>query len=80
MIIIDRSAMPSNLLTVSEWRVFAKAVGKRSHNSAARYYAEQNGAGALMLLADDTMVIFTVLNDGKIRRCSHKPGLWRWAA
>ena len=75
----DRSAMPSNLLTVAEWRRFASVVGSSSWQAAARRYAQSQG-GALVLRADDSLVVFTRLQSGKIRRQTYKPQAWGWAA
>lgn len=76
----DRAAMPSNLLTVAEWRRLANATwGGIGWLSAARKYAKQTG-GALVWRADDTLIVFTRLEDGRVRRATHKPGTWRWAA
>ncbi len=75
----DRSVMPNNLLTVAEWLVFARNTRKRSWEGAARYFAERSDrGGALVLKGDDTLVCFTRLEDGKIRKTSHKPGTWGW--
>jgi len=76
----SRAAMPVNLLTVADWRVFAeKAFGLRSWESAAHKYAVQSG-GALVLRADDRLVVFTRLESGEIRRTTHKPGTWGFDA
>lgn len=86
----DRSAMPSNLLTVAEWRTFARALldggqirGNAGWEKAARHYADQVG-GALVMLADDSLVVFTKLRfgdrAGRISRRTYRPGTWVWAA
>ena len=76
----DRSAAPINLLTVADWRTFAKAVWPKVERweVAARRYAAERG-GAMVLRADDTLVVFTRLAGGAGRKASYKPGAWRWA-
>ena len=74
------SAMPNNLLTVQEWKRFAKAVGKRSWEGAARYFAQTSErGGAMVLRANDTLVVFTLRDNGKVEKRSHKPNKWGWA-
>lgn len=74
----DRSAMPTNLLTVPEWRRFARAAYKGvSWERAAHKYAARNG-GALVMRADDSLVVFTLRDDGKVSRKTYRPGKWRW--
>ncbi len=76
----DRPTMPTNLLTVAEWRRFASAVLPRSISweAAARYWAERKG-GAIVLRADDRLVVFTKRDNGKVHRRTYKPGSWQWA-
>ncbi len=77
----DRVAMPTNLLTVQEWRRLSKATYKGvSWETAARKYAARPGGrgGALVMLADDSLVVFTLQGDGKVRRRTYKPGTWVW--
>ncbi len=77
----DRAAMPTNLLTVQEWRRLSKATYKGvSWETAARKYALQVG-GSLVLLGDDTLVVFT-RNDrqDKVHRSTYRPGMWKWAS
>jgi len=71
------AAGPTNLRTVAEWRRFAGAVLPRSASweRAARYYAAKMG-GALVERADDSLVCFTKLSSGKIRRTTYKPRTW----
>ncbi len=74
----DRSTMPTNLLTVPEWRRFANFAYKGiCWEAAARKYAARNG-GALVMRADDSLVVFTLRNNGKVTRKTYKPGKWRW--
>lgn len=78
LVLFSRAAMPSNLLTVADWRVFAKkAFGLRSWESGMRRYAEHKG-GALALMADDSLRVLTTTSDGKIRKSTYKPGKWAW--
>ena len=74
----DRSAMPNNLLTVAEWCTFARATKRSGWQSAARYYAERC-SGALIMRANDALVVLTKLSDGRIRQRTYKPGTWGWA-
>lgn len=75
----DRAALPTNLLTVADYRTFGKAVhGTLSWETAARKYAEVRG-GAVVLRGDDSLVVFTKLSCGKIRRTTYKSGEWGWA-
>ncbi len=76
----DRRATPLNLLTVPEWRRLANATWNGvSWETAARKYAAIKG-GALVMRADDSLVVFTRRENGKISRSTYKPGTWRWAA
>lgn len=79
----DRSAMPTNLLTVMEWRRFAReAYGLSDWRAAARRYAEAKG-GALVMRADDSLLVLTKLQHGpragRISQRTYKPGRWGWA-
>lgn len=75
----DRSAMPSNLLTVPEWRRLAQAAYRPlGWLGAARKYAARTG-GALVMRADDSLIVFTRLADGRVSRRTYKPRTWRWA-
>lgn len=76
----DRAVMPSNLLTVQDWCRFMKTVCPRMERweAAAKRYAMTNG-GALVMRADDTLIVFTRLSDGKIRKTCFKSGSWGWA-
>jgi hypothetical protein len=77
----SRTAMPNNLLTVTEWRRFAKSQDIRKsaimHERGAQVYANRHG-GAMILLADDTMVVFTKLAQGGMRRNEYEPSAWAW--
>ena len=73
------NVMPSNLLTVAEWRRFARSVGLRSWSSAARFYSKREG-GAHVLRADDSLVVFTLRDNGKVSRSTYQPAKWRWAS
>ena len=76
----DRSAMPTNLLTVPEWRRLSKAAySSINWANAARKWAMRNG-GALVWRADDSLVVFTRREGGKVSRSTYAPGRWRWAA
>lgn len=84
----DRTAMPNNLLLVSEWRQFARNAEDwvrqnrdRSRGcdwlDAAYAWARTNG-GALVMQADDSLIVLT-RRDDKVSRRTHKPGTWGWA-
>ncbi len=75
----DRGAMPVNLLTVAEWRHFSTAVYKGvGWLSAARKYAACTG-GAIVLRADDSLIVFTRHWNGSVTRRTYKPRTWGWA-
>ena len=76
----DRNAMPTNLLTVADWRRLAQAAYRPlGWLSAARKYAARMG-GALVLRADDSLIVFTRLADGRVTRRTYKPHTWGWTA
>ncbi len=76
----DRRAMPTNLLTVPEWRRLANAAYRGvSWATAARKWAMRNG-GALVWRADDSLVVFTRRDDGKVSRATYAPRTWGWTA
>lgn len=76
----DPRAMPTNLLTVQEWcRLSRAAYRSVSWATAARKYAAQIG-GALVMLADDSLVVFTRRDDGKVSRKTYAPRTWGWEA
>ncbi len=76
--LFDRSTMPTNLLTVPEWRRFSRAVYRNvAWATAARKYAERNG-GSLVMRADDSLTVFTRRADGRVTRKHYRPGKWRW--
>jgi hypothetical protein len=82
----DRSAVPTNLLTVADWRRFAAATtdwqrqfrqaAPTAWEKAARCFACAKG-GALVWRANDSLVVFTKRGD-KISRRTYKPGTWGW--
>ena len=75
----DRAAMPSNLITVADWRCLGQASFKGlGWLTVARRHAALFG-GALVWRADDSLIVFTRLADGRVRRSTHKPGTWGWA-
>ncbi len=77
---ISRSLAPINLLTVQEWCRFARQTGVRngSWRGGIRRYVHQTG-GALVLKADDTMVVYAKMAGGKISQRTYKPKTWCWA-
>ena len=75
----DRSAMPTNLLTVADWRRFAQAAYRPlGWLSAARRYAKRTG-GAIVMRADDSLIVFTRHWNGSVTRRTYKPRTWGWA-
>ena len=87
MIFFDRQTMPTNLLTVSDWRIFAKhttdwmksirITGRSTWERAARCYAHERGY-AIALLADGSLVHFE--KRGKsVARSTYRPGKWGWS-
>ncbi len=76
----DRCAMPLNLITVADFRRLGQASFRgMGWMPLARKYAKVYG-GALVWRADDSLIVFTKLADGRVRRSTHKPGTWRWAS
>ncbi len=76
----NRDAVPENLLSVHEWRRLARATGTRSSSwrAAALVYAARTG-GALVLRADDRLMVFTRREgDHKVYTRTYKPGRWGW--
>lgn len=76
--IFSLAGYPSNLLDAAEWRKFARATRRNSIRAAMRYYAAQKG-GALYLRADDSLVVLTRRDGGKIEQRTFKPGSWAFA-
>jgi len=72
----NKNSVPSNLLTISDFRKFAKALGLTSWESAIRHYANVKG-GALLLKADGSLVSFTKRGI-KISRKTFTPQQWGW--
>jgi hypothetical protein len=72
-----RRSMPSNLLTVREWSTFAAATGKKSWESAARYYASVRG-GAHVLRSDGSLRVYTLRDLGLITQSTYREGSWAW--
>ncbi len=75
----DKTVLPTNLLTVSEWRYFGRAWYGRAVNweTVARRYAMLNG-GAIVMLSDDTLVVLTRRGEDKVSRSTYRPGTWSW--
>lgn len=73
----DRNAMPTNLLTVPEWRRLAQHTTGGSWMSAAHAWARRKG-GALVLKADGSLVSYTRRDSGKISQRTYRPGSWEW--
>lgn len=72
------NAMPVNLRTVPEWRRFAReGLGIESWEAAARRWADMRG-GSYVERADGSLIVFTKLTTGKVRKTTYKPGTWRW--
>ncbi len=78
----DRRDVVTNLFTVNEWHRLGRAwLGRYgqdvSWETVARHYAKRTG-GALVMLSDDSLVVFTKRADGKVSRKTYKPGTWSW--
>lgn len=69
----------SDLLTTDDFRRIGRLEDARNvtWRTAARKRAARLG-GALVMLADDSLVCFTKLSTGKIRQTTYKPGKWSW--
>ncbi len=75
----DRNVMPSNLLTVPEWRRLAQASYKGiGWLTVARKYAARTG-GAFVWCADDSLIVFTLHLNGRVTRRTYPPRTWGWA-
>ncbi len=75
----NRSTVPTNLLTVADWRRAGPNNRKGvTWETAARKYAARFGI-ALVMRADDTLVSFTQQDGGKVRRQTYAPRTWTWA-
>ena len=85
MIQFDRTR---SALTVNEWRQVSREYGTLSWKTAAKKHALRHG-GAMVMLADDTMVMFTrrsstipgyaPIQEHKVSQKTYKPGTWTWA-
>jgi hypothetical protein len=74
----DRSAVPTNLLTVPEYRRLShETYNGVSWRTAARKVARVRG-GALVLRADGSLVAFTRRENGRIEQRTHAAGKWGW--
>ena len=72
--------MPSNLITVADFRAFAsKAFNITCWKSAAKRYAAKQG-GAHVLRADGSLMVFTKTQAGKVTQKTYKPNKWGWEA
>ena len=81
----DPHPTPARLaLTVAEWRrVSREAYGGVPWEMAAMEHAFRYG-GALVLRADDSLVVFTRHRQSSggmtwVNQKTHKPGTWSWA-
>jgi hypothetical protein len=66
---------PSNLLTVADYRVFARSQGLRNWKTAAKRYAKSKG-GAFVVRADGSLLVFTRNDAGNIRQKTFHS--WGW--
>jgi hypothetical protein len=73
----DKTAVASNLLTVPEFRKFARALGLTSWRGGARRYAALKG-GALVVLASGDLLVFS-RKAGKIVTRTYPQKKWGWA-
>ena len=74
----DKSAVASNLLTVADFRKFARAVGLTSWRGAARYYAKLKG-GALIVRANGDLLVYSRRFNGKVVATTYPQKKWGWA-
>ena len=79
----DPHPVPARLaLTVDEWRHLSReAYGGVSWETAAKSYAMKWG-GALVLRADDTLIVFTRTSswgEAWVSRRTYRSGRWSWA-
>jgi len=75
----DRAAQPNGLLSVFDWRKLAQSwLGSGEPWKAARAWARERGA-AMVQREDDSLVVFDLKADGKVRQRTFKPGTWGWA-
>jgi len=73
----DKTAVAHNLLTVADFRKFARAVGVTSWRGGARRYAALKG-GALVVLASGDLLVFS-RRHGKIVARTYPAKKWGWA-
>lgn len=73
----DKTAVAHNLLTVAEFRKFARALGLTSWRGGARRYAALKG-GALVVLASGDLLVFS-RRSGKIVSRTYPQKKWGWA-
>ena len=66
-------------LTVKEWGAFAQAIKPNWSWERGAKFASKLFGGALVLKADDSLVVFTLRKTPKgISRSTYKPGKWAW--
>jgi len=74
----DRSAQPTNLLTVAEWRTLATNLPiVHTWKGAMRYMAALRG-GAFALLANGNLVVITLQRGGGYSQRTYTPSKWGW--
>jgi NAD(P)H-hydrate repair Nnr-like enzyme with NAD(P)H-hydrate dehydratase domain len=59
-------------LTVRDWQFAARRAGGRSWENAARNWAAEHG-GAVVLMGNDDVIVFSRENDGRILKRKGKP-------
>lgn len=72
----DKNAVPNNLITISDFRMFGKSLGL-SWRGALAYWIRVKG-GALLLKADGSLVSFTRKATGKFSQKTFKQNQWGW--
>lgn len=73
----DKSSVARNLLTVSDFRTFARALGLTSWMGGARRYAALKG-GALVVRANGDLLVFS-RRKGKVVQRTYPQKKWGWA-
>ena len=74
----DRNAQASNLLFMEDWRKLGHSWNGINWKTAMHKVAEIKG-GCFVHRPDDSLIVMTKLESGKIRQTTYKPGKWGWA-
>jgi hypothetical protein len=74
----DRSHVPANLITVSDWKTFAhQALNGVPWITAARMWAGRRDQ-AYVLRSDGSLLVLKRRSDGLVLQNTYKPSEWKW--